>query len=265
MDWSRAKTILIITFLCLNAFLIFQLIEKRNVNHMSVMAQDDHSFQQQLGHRNIELQLDDPEVNVESRYISGNGQQFGDEQQQAITEELDDQTVEFRRNGQLIESELDEPYELTGLDTALSAEAFMSDYLYMGDEYEFASYEDNEEGGGVIRAYQTFEGETLRYRDHEAHVVLELNDDGLITGYRQRYMNFSPQVAPELITPIEAVRVVVTEYGIVDAVIDEAELGHYNITPANMDAPEYYAPMWRISVDGDYFYVNAHNSEVWTD
>ncbi|PYZ96226.1 hypothetical protein CR205_17865 [Alteribacter lacisalsi] len=261
MDWSRAKTILIMTFIFLNAFLIFQLVEKRNAENMSVMAQEDHSFQELLRRQNIEISIDDPEADEEGQYISGEGHEFGDEEQSMIEEQFEDQEISFRRN-QMIRAVLDEPQELFGLDMASSVESFLADHLYNGDEYRFASYDEEER---MIRAFQVYEDEPLRYRGEESHVILYLTEDGEVEGYDQRYMDFSPQLAPELMTPLEAIEVLILEYGIADVVIDEVELGHYNMTPANMDAHEYYAPMWRVTVDDEYYFVNAHNSEVWTD
>ena len=39
MDWSRTKTIFIVTFLMLNIFLTWQLIETNNANKLTMIAE----------------------------------------------------------------------------------------------------------------------------------------------------------------------------------------------------------------------------------
>ena len=67
MDWSRIKTIFILTFLVLDVYLVYQFMNTRNAAQYEIPK--EASLEEKL--KNDDIQYSDlPEVNEKERYIS---------------------------------------------------------------------------------------------------------------------------------------------------------------------------------------------------
>ncbi|MBM7095394.1 two-component system regulatory protein YycI [Bacillus sp. H-16] len=260
MDWSRAKTILIVTFFCLNVFLVYQLIEKRSdSSQLGVMAQP--SFQDLLQNQNLEIELSDPSRTPTGYHVTGFPRAFNEEE---VKVDYEGQEVEIDRQEYEIVVELEESHRLIPSNLSGSVNAFLGGNLLNGDEYAFGYFNEEE---GYIRAFQTHKDELLRYLSGDSHVKLEVNEDMEIERYSQRYLDLTPQLEQEqeLISPLQAIEALIeanlvgTDLTIDD---DDVELGYYNVYQNEVSAPEFYAPMWRIMLDDRYRYVNALDGDV---
>ncbi|WP_096437970.1 two-component system regulatory protein YycI [Alteribacter populi] len=253
MDWSRAKTIFIVTFLCLNVFLGFQLIEKRNESNINVQAQV--TLQERLEENNIRLAIEEPEQTKMGYHITGKPRDFDEEE---LQNNINNQDVSVRLDNHILFSSLEEPYPLRPANLSASVDAFLSDNMMFGDEYVFGEYVEED---GEILVYQTYNDQPLNYLESEyAHARLLVNEDMEIESYSQRYLEVTAHTdrEQELITPIKAIELLINENQIgTDVVIDDVEIGYYNIHQADIDAPEFFAPMWRIDVNGKDRFVNA--------
>ncbi|MFC4736247.1 two-component system regulatory protein YycI [Bacillus daqingensis] len=259
MDWSRTKTIFIVTFMLLNIFLGYQLAEKQR--HGDINEIEQMTLDSQIEEQRITIEFEETEEELTGAPITGVQRSFEDD----IT--FLEQTLE-RQQIDLIDSttlysELDSPYNFSPANLTASTEAFMQQYVFRGEEYQLAAYDEEE---GLIGLYQTFEGSMIdQYERDSYHVVLELNDSGQIVSYTQRYLTIVEQGAEEeLLTPMQVVERLINDpqVGIgTDSTISSATVGYYNLMEVDANF-QIYAPVWRVIVDDEPFFVNALTGEV---
>ncbi|WP_026691765.1 two-component system regulatory protein YycI [Alteribacter aurantiacus] len=259
MDWSRAKTILIVTFFCLNVFLVYQLVEKRSDSNLGVLTPP--SFQHLLDNQNITINLSDPNYTPRGYHVTGMPQSFNDEELLADFGTLD---VELGRQEYELVVELEEPERLLSQNLPGSVNAFLQSHLMNGEEYAFGYYNEEE---NYIRAYQTYDGELLQYLSGDSHVRIDVNEDLEAIGYSQRYLNLTGQTdqETELISPNTAIESLAnanllgTDFEISE---EDVELMYTNVSQNDVSAIEFYTPVWRITIDDEDRYVNAIEGSV---
>ena len=77
MDWSKTKTIFIITFLILDCFLGYQFMEKRNSSQLDVILET--TIEEQLEANGITY-VELPKEITKATYVSGKSKKFTDEE-----------------------------------------------------------------------------------------------------------------------------------------------------------------------------------------
>jgi regulatory protein YycI of two-component signal transduction system YycFG len=259
MDWSRTKTIFIITFMLLNIFLAYQLYEKQNMSRMSEMALPE--LESRIEEQQIEVEIDDAEEEVTGGPITGMQRTF---QEASLEQSLAGQDVSLV-NDATIFSELEEPYSIVTANVEASLEGFLEQYVFRGEEYRVAHYDPEE---GIIGLYQTFEGSMIdQYEREDYHLVLQLNEDDEIAAYSQRYMTITERAEEEeLLTPLQAVELLLDDPNIgigTEAVVESAQLGYYNLMEVDANF-QIFAPVWRVMINGETYYVNAMTGEIQT-
>ena len=252
MDWSRTKTIFIITFLCLNIFLGYQLAEKRSAGNINILAQPTFH----MDTNNIEITIPNIEDNLTRSSISGTIPILSETN---LKEELDGQEIQLLGD-QIIHSVLEEPYSLVAGDMSAGVNDFLQQYVMNGEEYKIAEFNEEE---GYIGLHQTHEGKAVHNFDERYHIRLELNDSLEIVEYTQTYMDISKEGREqELLSPLKVIEILYDNNRIPEnAVIDEAVLEYYSLIETSADF-EFFIPMWRIRINDTYHIVNATNGEV---
>lgn len=256
MDWSKTKTIFIITFLMLNIFLGTQLYSKVTGSHMGILSEE--TLPERLESNRIEVQLDEPEEVVEASPITVTprimvGAMNSGELVRQDAELVDDLTLY---------SELDSPYRLVDANLSASVNAFLQQYVFQGERYAIASYYEEEQKIGLL---QTHEGRKIdQYEETNYHLILHVNDDFAVEAYEQSALNVSDQGRmQELLSPMKVIEKLMNEHQIrVNTVIEEAELGYYSSLQVEEADYQVYVPVWRILADDQYFYVDAQKGEI---
>ncbi|MGJ9385764.1 hypothetical protein CR203_17270 [Salipaludibacillus neizhouensis] len=254
MDWSKAKTIFIITFLCLNAFLGYQLYEKETQNYS--VAPEASSLQERLIQQRVEIIDDNPEETVQGAPISGTYRTFDES---FLEENLEDQEADLL-NSTTIYSVLENPYKIVDANIDASVEAFLTRHVYNGEEYDFAVYNEEE---GKIGLYQTYEGRKIDdYEGDNHHLILDISEDNNVESYTQTYMNIRDQEEDrkqELLSLYKAVEQVLDASLLsVGTIIEDSELGYYNYNLGEgQRQSQMYAPVWRIKAKDQVYYVDA--------
>ncbi|QKS73089.1 two-component system regulatory protein YycI [Paenalkalicoccus suaedae] len=256
MDWSKTKSIFIVTFFMLNIFLGYQLYEKQAQRQISDLP--SWELESQIAEQNIDIQIEDPEETLYGAPITAQIRTF---QEPFLNQELEDQTITLL-NDSIITSELDTPVRLVSSNLRASVEAFLSqNYVLNGDRYEFAAHDEDE---GVIGLYQTYDGIKIDQYDRENfHLLLFLNEEGNIDSYQQTYLAITEQGAEqELLSPVKVIEVLMRESQLPpNSVVDGAELGYYNRVEIDADF-QVYAPVWRIQANDEYYFVDAIRGEL---
>ncbi|GGE83040.1 two-component system regulatory protein YycI [Priestia taiwanensis] len=184
MDWSKIKTIFIITFLILNTLLAQEFLSRREKSQL------DHITKQ-----TVEELLKDSEITYNDNIISkepSNLKEF-----KATPKQFKESDVELLENQQakLVESDktriiskLEQPIEIDGkskLQLTTFFKEFAKKHIYKGEEYVYWKEEkDEKDSRGKIYLVQTKNGEEI-YNNSDAMVVVFYDENRYITNYTQ--------------------------------------------------------------------------------
>ncbi|WP_181833147.1 two-component system regulatory protein YycI [Bacillus taeanensis] len=250
MDWSRTKTIFILTFLVLNLFLGFQLIEKKNENQFDFIPVS--SIEEQLKQSKITYKKlsQAPEKLAP---ISGQVQKFDEEKiKQLEGKNLNIQLIE---NQTLLTGSFKEP------GTMPSTEAQLLNFLqtYTFNSTDYIRWTDHHQENESVILTQTYEGRPIFYNleSKRGQIHLFKNDEGELTGYTQSYLNITKQGNEHpILEPIKALYRLYENNDIVyEDNITRMELGYYSAVEGEI---QVFVPTWYIEVNNERSYlVNA--------
>ncbi|MFC5711620.1 two-component system regulatory protein YycI [Thalassorhabdus alkalitolerans] len=248
MDWSKTKTIFIVTFLLLNSFLVYQLIQKQNASELNVRA--EMTLQQRFEDNNIRITENLPDEINEGRHIVGKRTPVPQEAIDAVDEE----EILFP-DEHAMGVVLDEPYSISNDNVNEDIGSFLESEVYNGEQYRFASWDQENQN---LVFYQTYQGSTI-YTDQEEQLVLFLNDEGDVTSYLQSFLEVEEHGRKrELLSPLKAIESLLNEQLLTfNSVVSQVELGYYSYF-SPLGESQVFAPMYRIEIDEESFYlVNA--------
>ncbi|WP_246362654.1 two-component system regulatory protein YycI [Paenibacillus alba] len=241
MNWSRAKTILICSFLLLNMILGFQLWSTNRSNQIEVSLDTSGTVEElnrALRNKNIRL-MDELPTDILKMKV--------------ITVKYDDSI----KPGE--EKPLKTPINMSNL----LGKGASKEVQAQSDIPNFSLYQldstQSKDGKRVYVFTQLYDKLPL------FDVKVELNEkNGEITSYRQAYVEVESgveQTETKLIPAQLAVRSLVDNYLSEGSIITEVRLGYHG-QPYNSQTQPMF-PHWRITIDnGDIYYVQAFNGAV---
>jgi len=251
MDWSRAKTIFILSFLVLDIFLILQIIDQKSASTYDYLS--DAPVEEQMAADQITLP-ELPEGPEEEFYIEANVRDFSMEN-----------LANPAKNGQLSEEShelqitLDSPYELGENWHISDVDRFVKNFIDSGSEYRYWDYDKTK---NTITYFQQYNGK-LFYNNRDARIVLQLNEDQEIVSYSQTMLEDITEIKNQaILSALDAVLILYKNRLLErnDEVID-VELGYYTLVP--LKSSQILAPTWRISIAGkDDFFINAVEGHI---
>lgn len=260
MDWSKAKTIFIITFLLLNTFLGYQLNEKKASSNINLLL--EATLQERLSEMNITISVDFIEEHLTGMYISGSTDLSLENQ---ITSTKLDQMVK-EADDEIVTIQLVEPYPIVQNEKSIEIQVkeFLAANIVNGQEYRFSHYDSDL---GQIYFVQTFEGKKVE--NHESGnypLILHLNEEKQIIFYEQNYLSIQPIHAKgkeqEIISSIKAIEKLFNAQLIPpDSNINKVELSYYSFFKPHGEV-QVFAPMWNIGVNEQIYYVNAIDGAI---
>ncbi|NEU30595.1 hypothetical protein GN156_07325 [bacterium LRH843] len=253
MDWSKTKTIFIVTFLILNLFLTWQLVETNHANKISPMT--EATIQERLNQNNVTIEVELPEEEIEGLHVIGKRAPLSGRNVSSFTNQKAEIIDE-----QIIVSILNKPFVVDPKKMQVSLSSFLSMYVFKGSEYRFGRYEAD---SGRIFFYQTYDGKTAYTLDDEP-LILQLNDEFQIVGYKQSYFEFEELEGRErqILSSLKALEVLLNEQLIkMNDTITNVEFGYYSFFSPQGDV-QVFAPMWRVIVGNHTYLVNAIEGTV---
>jgi regulatory protein YycI of two-component signal transduction system YycFG len=253
MDWSRTKTIFIITFLLLNVFLSWQLIETHNMNQISMIT--EATIQEVLRENNVKIEIDLPEEDSSGLLVVGKHADLSQEE----VPTLDAQELELIDKHTIL-SELEEPFPLSREDFSAELSTFLSTYVFEGDEYRFGGFDS---GKNRVFLYQVF-GDKTAYTLDDEPLILQLDEHLQIVSYQQRYFQFEEQDGEEreMLSSLKAIEVLLNDQLVrPNQTITNVQFGYYSFFSPTGDV-QVFAPMWRVTVDGETYLVHAIGGSV---
>ncbi|WP_088072046.1 two-component system regulatory protein YycI [Gottfriedia luciferensis] len=256
MDWSRIKTIFILTFLVLDLFLAIQFYQKRSSDQFDMMAES--SIEEQLKENDITY-VTLPKNSLKESYIAGNSKDFS----KKTIPNKKGQTIEIYKD--VLQSTLKKNVPIPDTNNkTFFLENFVKEYVWNGSNYRFCRLDTNSK---TIYFCQTYK-DRLIYNIESSVVELKYNDKNEIYSYRQRYLEGLKEMVDkkniqEVLPAIKAIEnlYVKDELKPSDRVT-KVDFGYYTVIPLSTGV-KFIAPAWHIVVNEqeDYF-VNAIEGQV---
>lgn len=255
LDWSRIKTIFILTFLVLDLFLAIQYYQKRSSDQFDTMAES--SIEEQLKENDITY-VTLPKNSLKESYISGNSKDFS----KKTIADRKGQNIQIYKD--VLQSQLKKPVPITETNKILFLENFVKEYVWNGGNYRYCQIDPTSK---TIYFCQTYK-DRLIYNIESSVVEIKYNDNNEIYGYRQRYLeNLKEMIdkknVQEALPAIKAIEnlFVKDELKPSDR-ITKVDFGYYTVIPLS-NGVKFIAPAWHIVVNEqqDYF-VNAIEGQI---
>ncbi|MCQ6280243.1 two-component system regulatory protein YycI [Bacillus sp. EB600] len=252
MDWSKIKTIFILTFLILDVYLFYQFMKIRDANKFEFIT--EATFEDKLKADEIKY-IELPKAPIKDQYISAKPNIFTKED----IAKLKGQTA-YLKDTKTIEATLEKPVQLDSKFDASKVTSFLKENVLYGDHYKFFSKNDKKD---TITYYQQFDDKVF-YKNRSGMVTLNLNKENQVFSYDQTYlvgiekMNKQEDVLP----PLNAIETL-HQKGLLKpkSEITTIELGYSTLV--QLAASQVLAPTWRIVVnDKDNLFVNAFEGQV---
>ncbi|WP_227936921.1 two-component system regulatory protein YycI [Alkalihalobacillus deserti] len=253
MDWSRTKTIFIITFLFINVFLTWQLIETNNVNQISMIT--EATIQEVLKENNVTIENELPEEDLSGLLVIGKLLKLSLNQVPALEKQEVQLIDEYTAM-----SVLEEPFELPLEQISPVLETFLSTYIFEGDNYRFGGYDSEK---NRVYLYQIYKGK-MAYTLEDQPLILNLDNQQRVTSYQQRFFQFEDQEGEdrEILSSLKAIEILLNDQLIrMNQTITNVQFGYYSFFSPTDDV-QVFAPMWRVTVDGQIYLVHATGGTV---
>ncbi len=253
MDWSKIKTIFILTFLILDVYLFYQFMKIRDLNKYEFIT--EASFEDKLKADDIKY-VDLPKATIKGQYISAKPKTF----EKADLAKLKGQAALLVNEGMTIDSTLENPVQLDSKFVESDLSNFLNESVLYGDQYKFFSKNDKKH---TITLYQQYETNTF-YKNQSGMLVLNINKDNQIYSYQQTYLSGIDKLTTkeEILPPLKAIETL-HQKGMIKpkSKVTNVELGYSTLV--HLTASQVLAPTWRIIVNNkESFYVNGFEGQI---
>lgn len=252
MDWSRIKTIFIISFLLLDIYLIFQFMNTRSEAKYEVM--EKASIEEMLKNNEI-IYNETPQDIKKERYISVKPKVF-------TKEELAENQILKTNNDEAaatIIGQLDKPIKITEKFNPDEFSAAVKAAVPNGESYRFWKMDDIKR---TITFYQLYEGKMM-YNNLNGKLTFFIDENNEVMLYEQTYIEKVEELSDEqeILTSLGAVEILYNK-GLLEpkSEITKVELGYSTLIQL---ASQVLAPTWRIVVNGEEeLFVHAFEGQV---
>ncbi|WP_449538258.1 two-component system regulatory protein YycI [Ferdinandcohnia sp. Marseille-Q9671] len=253
MDWSKTKTLFIITFLILNVFLGYQLAQKKDGSQLDVIA--EATIDEKLATEEISYELL-PKEPKELSYISGKVKVFTEED----IKDLKNQEINIDSPG-VLKGIFKEPVKLS-LTDHVKINQFVKENMIDGDKY--STWKVDVETGTIL-LYQHYEnykvfGESTNI---SGLMLLNVNEENEVISYQQTLIpEFEKHELVELITPIQTLENLFDNGHLKSGShVTKVEIGYYPLVP--FSESQLLAPTWHVVIDDKTeIYVNAIEGQI---
>lgn len=245
MDFKKIEIIFIITFLCLNGYLLYRLVENKQ-NTFTENMMNQVNLLEEMQEENIGLPSFEDETH-KVPYIQAEKNNLLEENSPSLTK----QTGIIENNGSLYVSILSDPIklsaedELTDADLETLNEFVKSEAILFGNEYQFIRY--------VPSTRQIIYGQianNIPIVDGTAEIIFHLNGKKEIISYEQKYVGpISVQgESRTLITDQDAVEILYQNNEISTGADVKKPLLTYSRT-LQLEDLSMYVPVWLVEIE----------------
>ncbi|MBA2874358.1 two-component system regulatory protein YycI [Thermaerobacillus caldiproteolyticus] len=255
MDWSKTKTIFIITFLILDFFLGYQFMEKRSNSQLDVILET--TIEEQLEANGITY-VELPKEITKATYVSGKSKTFT---RQEISK-LFNQKVTVS-NQTILQATFIHPISLSNFRDPYRLSEFLQRHILNGKDYTFWAFDEK---SNTIICFQKYNGKVI-YKNVSSMLLLHLNEKNEVVSYEQTLLDDLEKYEKkqEIIPAIKAIETLYKkDYLKPGDHVTSIELGYYALV--QFTASQVLTPTWHIVVNGkeDYF-INAFEGQIISD
>jgi regulatory protein YycI of two-component signal transduction system YycFG len=253
MDWSKIKTIFILTFLILDVYLLFQFMKIRDANKYEVIS--EASVEEKLKADDIQY-VDLPKDPIQAQYLSAKPKVFTKEE----IEKLKGQTAVLRGTGTTLFSTLEKPIQITSKFEPAELAAFLKDHVLFSDDYQYGEKSDKDK---TITYFQLSENVPL-YKNINGMIIFKIDEESQIVSYEQTFLEEMEKLTAkeEILPPLKAIETL-HQKGMLKSKskITKIDLGYSTLI--QLAASQVLAPTWRFEVDGkESLFVNAFEGQI---
>ena len=253
MQWDQIKTLLILSFLILNIYLLVQFTEKQEQADLSVLEHTESTIEDQLEAENIKIpnlsnkKYNETFISVEPKLI------VNDELKKL--KELENQDNEVIQNT-LIVSKIDEPIKVPEKSNQENLNNLLDELVLFPDSYSL--WEWNEQANMIVYFQEKFDRPI--YYNQSGLVLLYLNEQNEITHYTQTVLGEDEENedSRDLITSMRAIETLYDSDKLEsNDEITSVEMGFHTRVPLDSGV-QVFAPTWEVEVnDESRYFVNA--------
>src|SRR5690625_4861637 len=253
MQWSKIKTLFILSFLVLNIYLFIQYTDKQERADLDVLNHQEATVEEQLEAENITIE--DINVDVsEDTYISVSQHIFTDEEKEQLAGLSDQTPVVF--DDRFIVSQLEDPIAIPETATPENINNIVRNHIIFPESYSFREW--NEEMN-ILLFFQDTRDMPIYFNAY-ALLMVYLNEDNEMVFYTQSMLS-EPEPQGELITLTQPIQAIGTLYNrnhlYPDDNVSQVEVGYHTRIPL-ANGEQVFAPSYHISVNDERsYFVNA--------
>lgn len=252
MDWSKIKTIFILTFLVLDVYLMYQYMVIRNSNKYEFVT--EASFEDKLKADEIDY-VALPKLPIKDQYVSAKPKSFNEEE----VAKLKGQTITIV-GGTMIHSLFDKSIQLTDKNEQTEIATLLKEFILNGEEYQFGQIDDKK---NTITYYQQYKSRPF-YKNINGKLTFYLDKDKKLVSYEQTYLDGIEELTGEedILSPLKAIETL-HQKGLLKpkSKVTKVELGYS--TAVQLAASQVLTPTWQIVVDGEEsLFVNAFEGQI---
>lgn len=264
MDWSKTKTIFIITFLILDIFLAYQFMEKRKAISLDVISES--TTEKKLSDAKITY-VDLSNEPAKGSFIIGKSKEFNKEDLESP--KLSGQTINPINGSNKLVASFKKPEPVPQVNKSTKLNDFVREHILFGDSY---MYWGEDKDSKSLLFFQGYKGKTiyqltpLGEKEEDIIGVLQifLNDKKEMTGYEQTYLENIEEhkEKQDLILPIKAMEILYDSNDLKpESHVAKVELGYYTFVPSA--SSQVLAPTWHFVVnDKEHYFVNAIEGQI---
>lgn len=253
MQWDQIKTLLILSFLILNIYLLVQFTEKQEQADLSVLEHTESTIEDQLEAENIKIpNLSNKKYN--ETFISVAPKLIVNDELKKL-KELKNQDNEVIQN-RLIVSKIDEPIKVSEKSNQENLNNLLDELVLFPDSYSL--WEWNEQANMIVYFQEKFDRPI--YYNQSGLVLLYLNEQNEITHYTQTVLGEDEENedSRDLITSMRAIETLYDSDKLEsNDEITSVEMGFHTRVPLDSGV-QVFAPTWEVEVnDESRYFVNA--------
>ncbi|WP_347548231.1 two-component system regulatory protein YycI [Pseudalkalibacillus hwajinpoensis] len=266
MDWNRTKTILILTFLMFNIFLVSDLY-KKHTELSGIEQYKQVSIEQQLENQDVTYEKTLPIQEEKMSFISGKVHEFTEEEEKTLEEGT---SQDIKLDDRKLFSTLKKPFPISDPTDPSAFSIFLETYVYEGGKYQ--RYTSDTKNPDIIYFVQTYEDRPI-YSQNSGMLIVTLEDDKVVS-YTQTYLNLKEIGKERKLDPAsETIGLLLNQQNIrpYDKV-DDVSIGYYTVTIEDQRDTFVFVPTWRVVVSNKknddperVYFVNAIEKTVFSD
>jgi regulatory protein YycI of two-component signal transduction system YycFG len=267
VNWSRTKSIFIVTFFILNVFLGYQLYAKQKNADDIASLPGEETTEESFENDDISWPQDLPDVS-EVAYIRGDKKVFQEEELEELENGSNGDKIQKINPGidqTTLTAKLADPVDLPEeMDSPAVLGDFLETYIYNGNEYQFWRRDKQS-----LTFIQTFKDRSIFSKSGSGSLQVQV-EDGKISGYEQTYIKFDNyKEKKKIISPMVALdNLHDNHYLSIGSKITVVELSYFNLIAEPLDEGKIFVPIWHVIVtDGeeeDEYFVNAITKAIQT-